>query len=68
MQNRSKDVLGREKRKCKDPGVRIRGGSGGSIGKQAGPTCAGGEDQVKDWDFHLSLGEASGFQAGNDRI
>lgn len=37
MQNRSKDILGREKRKCKDPWVKIRGG-GGSI-REAGSTC-----------------------------
>lgn len=37
-------------------------------GKQAGPTCARREDKVRDWDFSLSLGEASRFQAGNDRI
>ena len=67
MQNSSKDVLGREKRTCKDPGVRIKSRWRVS-GKQAGPACAGGEDQVNDWDFHLSLGEARGFQAGDDRI
>lgn len=36
----------------------------GVSGKQAVPACARGEDQVKDWDFCLSLGEASGYQAG----